>query len=56
MDHLTILEMPDNSAGTGVAKLADPTAYPRLGRCNLSRNSIPKSPLARLRKRPGVQV
>ncbi len=56
LDRLTVLDVPDNAAGKGVSRLADPTVFPRLGRCNLSRNRIPKWPLARLRKRPGVQV
>jgi uncharacterized protein (TIGR02996 family) len=54
--RLTALIMPDNGAGKGVAKLADPKVFPRLGRANVSRNRVPKGPLGRLRKRPGVQV
>jgi uncharacterized protein (TIGR02996 family) len=54
--HLTALIMPDNGAGKGVAKLANPKVFPRLGRADVSRNRIPKGPLSRLRKRPGVQV
>jgi uncharacterized protein (TIGR02996 family) len=54
--HLTALIMPDNGAGKGVAQLANPKVFPRLGRANVSRNRVPKGPLGRLRTRPGVQV
>ena len=56
LGRLTVLDLSDNGAGGGVSKLADPAVLPRLGRCNLSRNRVPKWPHARLRKRPGVQV
>ena len=56
LGHLTVLDMPDNAAGKGLSKLIDPKVIPRLGRCDVSRNRVPKWPLGRLRKRPGVQA
>jgi uncharacterized protein (TIGR02996 family) len=53
---LAVLELASNAAGKGAARLANPTTFPRLGRANLLHNRIPKGPLARLRKRPGVAV
>jgi len=56
LPYLTSLELADNAAGKGVAKLASAKVLPRLGHANVIRNRIPSSTLARLRKRPGVQV
>lgn len=56
LPNLTSLELADNAAGKGVAKLASAKVLPRLGHADVSRNRIPSSTLARLRKRPGVQV
>jgi uncharacterized protein (TIGR02996 family) len=53
---LVVLDMVGNGTGSGAAKLANPTVFPRLGRADLTNNRIPKGPLARLRKRPGVRV
>jgi uncharacterized protein (TIGR02996 family) len=54
--NLAVLDMPDNGAGKGVARLADPKVLPRLAGADLVRNRVPKWPLSRLRKRPGVRV
>ncbi len=56
LPHLTALDMPDNGAGKGLTKLADPKTFPRLAGANVIRNRVPKTLLARLRKRPGVRV
>jgi uncharacterized protein (TIGR02996 family) len=53
---LAVLEMRSNGAGSGASKLANPKVFPRLAAANLRDNRIPKGPLARLRKRPGVRV
>jgi hypothetical protein len=55
LPNLTSLDLANNAAGKGVAKLADPRVHPRLGRADVSRNRIPANVLARLRKRPGVR-
>jgi uncharacterized protein (TIGR02996 family) len=56
LPNLAVLDIPDNGAGKGVSKLADPKTFPRLARANLGLNRIPKSALSRLRKRAGVRV
>ncbi len=54
--NLTWVNLSENAAGKGVSKLADPRTFPRLGYADVSRNRVPKSPLWRLAKRPGVEV
>lgn len=54
--NLAVLDMPDNGAGKGLTKLADPRVLPRLASANLTHNRVPKWTLSRLRKRPGVDV
>jgi uncharacterized protein (TIGR02996 family) len=56
LTNLTVLNMPDNGAGKGLTKLADPKTLPRLASANLTYNRVPKWALSRLRKRPGVSV
>jgi uncharacterized protein (TIGR02996 family) len=53
---LSVLAMRSNGAGKGLGKLAHPGTFPRLGQATVTHNRIPKAPLARLRKRPGVRV
>jgi uncharacterized protein (TIGR02996 family) len=56
LPNLTALHVPDNAAGKGLTKLADPKTFPRLGSAHLDHNRVPKWTLARLRKRPGLRV
>ncbi len=56
LGNLTILDIANNNAGKGAVKLTNPKTLPRLGHCNLARNRLPKTALARLGKRPGVRI
>lgn len=56
LPDLTVLAMADNSGGKGVAKLADPTTFPKLATAYLMRNRVPKWTLSRLRKRKGIHT
>ncbi|HEY1188921.1 MAG TPA: TIGR02996 domain-containing protein [Gemmata sp.] len=53
---LTVLDLRANNAGKGLAKLASPKVFPRLGHCDLLRNRVPKPLLTKLGKRPALQV
>jgi hypothetical protein len=56
LGNLAVLELANNNAGKGLSRLGDKSVMPRLAHANVCNNRVPKSPLARLRKRSGVQV
>jgi hypothetical protein len=54
--NLVALDLAGNRVGGGAGKLVSPKVFPRLARCSLTSNRLPRATMTRLRRRPGVRV